>query len=90
MTIEAAITHLVAEAERGARALATATAKQGADIRKSVPQLERLLVLAAQVGARDRLLPAIGIMTDALTEHRRVLDEVIAELARLAPGAVPS
>ena len=87
MSIEAAVTAVIAQATSSARTLAEAQRAQSERIRAIPAQTAQLLALAAKVGARDRLLPAVGVMTAALDEHRRALGDVIAELERLAGAA---
>lgn len=84
MSINTIVNEVIASSERSTRVLAESTARQVANIRQTPAQIEKLLELAGQLPhARERLIPVLGIMIEALSEHRRALDEVIAEIERL-------
>lgn len=87
MSIEQVVNQVVKQAKDAARVLAEAHAKQSERIRRIPAQTEQLLAMAAHAGARDRLLPVLGITIAALDEHRRTLSDVIEQLEKLAGAA---
>lgn len=79
----------VATTEASMRTITEPNARLAATLRGTPAQLEKMLALADQLQARERMRPAVDAMIASLSDLRQAIDETIIEIERLV-GAVTS